>query len=106
MAKGSQAKIDIGNQIINLFGENAFWNGEGKEIRINAVENGENIQVKLAFTVAKVAVEPGEADAVPGVVRTPQAVVGNGPSFPEPKKIEADEGEKQAVADLMSALGL
>ena len=30
MAKGSQAKIDVGNQIINLFGENAFWNGEGQ----------------------------------------------------------------------------
>ena len=68
MAKGSIAKVEIGEKILSLFGDNAFWNGEGKEIRINTTENGETLQVKLAFTVAKVAVEPGDADAVPGVV--------------------------------------
>ena len=106
MAKGSQAKIDVGNQIISLFGDNAFWNGEGKEIRVNTKENGEAIQVKIAFTVAKVAVEPGDAEAVPGVVKTPQAIVGDGPSFPEPKEIKATESEQAAVANLMASLGL
>ena len=110
-AKGSQAKIDIGNQIIGLFGENAFWNGEGKEIRINTVENGESLQVKIAFTVAKVAVEPGDADAVPGLSNKAVGTVpaGNGPSFPEPKEdvvIEASAEEKNAVANLMRELGL
>ena len=41
MAKGSQSKIDVGNQIIGLFGEEAFWNGEGKELRVNVMEKGE-----------------------------------------------------------------
>ena len=105
MAKGSQAKIDVGNQIINLFGENAFWNGEGKEIRINTSENGESLQVKIAFTVAKVAVEPGAADAIPGA----KTEKNNSLVFPEPvagEKIEISEEEKNAVADLMKELGL
>lgn len=110
MAKGSQAKIDVGNQIINLFGGNAFWNGEGKEIRINTSENGESLQVKIAFTVAKVAVEPGAADAIPGAnVGIGTVAKGVSPSFPEPtvgQKVEASEEERNAVADLMKELGL
>ena len=110
-AKGSQAKIDVGNQIIGLFGEDAFWNGEGKELRVNVTENGEPLQIKIAFTVAKVAVEPGDADAVPGLYNKGVGTVasGNGPAFPEPKvgeKIEATADEKGAVADLMATLGL
>lgn len=111
MAKGSQSKIDIGEKIIEMFGENAFWNGEGKEIRINVTENGEPIQVKLAFTVAKVAVEPGDAEAVPGVVKTPIAKEGDEPfsaagARTETTKIEASDSEKAAVANLMASLGL
>lgn len=105
-AKGSQSKIDIGEKIIEMFGKDAFWNGEGKEIRINVKENGEPVQIKLAFTVAKVAVEPGDAEAVPGVVKSPVAIQGDAPDFPEPVKIEASEDEKAAVANLMASLGL
>lgn len=110
-AKGSQAKIEVGNQIIGLFGENAFWNGEGKEIRINTVENGESLQVKIAFTVAKVAVAPGDADAVPGLSNKAVGTVpaGNAPSFPtevSATTVEISETEKAAVADLMASLGL
>ena len=112
MAKGTQLKIDLGNKIIELFGEdNAFWNGEGKEIRINDAENGEPLQIKITFTVAKNAVEPGEADMVPGAKANLVMAVPNGnePSFPEPaesEKVEVSEQEKNAVADLMRELGL
>lgn len=110
-AKGSQAKIETGNKIIELFGEDAFWNGEGKELRINVKENGEPLQIKIAFTVAKVAVEPGDADAVPGLYNKGVGTVasGDGPAFPEPREnvtIEASAEEKNAVADLMASLGL
>ena len=106
-AKGSIAKIEVGNSIIGLF-EDAFWNGEGKEIRINTVENGEPMQVKIALTVAKVALSQDEVDAVPGIVKTPVAKVGAAPGFPEPKKetINATDEERAAVADLMASLGL
>ena len=110
-AKGTQLKIEVGNRIIELFGADAFWNGEGKEIRINGKENGEELQVKVALTVSKVAIEPGAADAVPGgkAVSTTAVPKGDAPSFPEPaagEKVEISEREKSAVADLMASLGL
>lgn len=111
-AKGSQLKIEVGNKIIELFGDSAFWNGEGKELRINGKENGEELQIKVALTVSKTAIEPGAADAVPGgkAVSTAAVPSGNAPSFPEPaatgEKVEVSEAEKAAVADLMASLGL
>ena len=112
MAKGTQLKIEVGNKIIELFGTDAFWNGEGKELRINGKENGEELQIKVALTVSKTAVEPGAADAIPGVkpLITPAIPTGNAPAFPEPaatgEKVEVSEAEKAAVADLMASLGL
>lgn len=112
-AKGTQTKIEVGNIILEAF-DDAFWNGEGKEIRVNMVENGEPIQVKIALTVAKTPVEPGAADAIPGATpkkTTASATVakGDGPSFPEPKEtetVELTDKEKDAVANLMAELGL
>ena len=109
-AKGTSSKIEVGNIIIDAF-DDAFWNGEGKEIRVNMMENGEPIQVKLALTVAKVAIEAGAADAIPGgkAVSTTAVPKGDAPSFPEPaagEKVEISEREKSAVADLMRELGL
>ena len=111
MAKGTQLKIEVGNKIIELFGTDAFWNGEGKELRINGKENGEELQIKVALTVSKTAIEPGAADAVPGgkAVSTAAVPSGNAPSFPEPvagEKVEISEQEKNAVKDLMASLGL
>ena len=111
-AKGTLSKIEVGNKIIEVFGENAFWNGEGKEIRINTKENGEELQIKVALTVSKTAVEPGAADVIPGAkpLITPAIPVGNAPAFPEStgtgEKVEVSEAEKAAVADLMASLGL
>jgi hypothetical protein len=110
-AKGTESKIEVGNKIINSFGEKAFWNIEGKEIRINVVENGEPLQIKVAFTVAKNAVELGDAEAILSPYNKGVGTVasGSGPAFPEPKEdvvIEASVEEKNAVADLMKELGL
>ena len=113
-AKGTQTKIEVGNIILEAF-DSAFWNGEGKEIRVNMTENGEPIQVKIALTVAKVAVEEGAADAIPGATTkkttttTTAIPKGDAPSFPEPKTtetVELTDKEKDAVADLMRELGL
>ena len=83
MAKGSQAKIEVGNQIISLFSEDAFWNGEGKELRINTMENGDPIQIKIALTVAKTPVESGELDAIPGE-KNLTAIKTDSSAFPVP----------------------
>lgn len=110
MAKGAVAKQEVMSVILNAFGDRAFLYNDNKEIRVNCVENGEPVQIKLALTAAKVAVEPGEDNALPGV-----GLIKNDASpFPEPVvskkveavKIEASDDEKANVIALMQSLGL
>lgn len=109
MAKGSAAKQEVMATILEAFGDNAFLYNAGKEIRVNCKENGEPVQIKLALTAAKVAVEPGDDVVLPGA-----GLVKNDASpFPEPlvnkavdMRIEASDDEKANVAALMASLGL
>lgn len=116
MAKGQIAKQEIMNKILNLFGENAFLYNDGKEIRINTQENGEDIQIKLTLTAAKTAVVIGEDNALPGekITQTPD----NSANFNFPPSatqasgsvpgvtIQVTEEEKQNVKNMLAALGL
>ena len=103
-AKGAVLKQEIVEKILATF-PNSFLYNDGKEIRINGVENGENIQIKVALTCAKVAVEGGSDTAVPGVADPqPSAVrpVTSGESVPQ----EPSEDEKERLTALLSKLGL
>lgn len=51
-AKGSIAKEEIGQKILNTF-EGSFMCPDGKTIRIPTIENGETIEIKVALTAAK-----------------------------------------------------
>ena len=91
-AKGSQAKTEITNKILEVF-SGAFV-VDGKEIRIPCVENGEVVQIKVALTCAKTNIDAGE-----------QAPVQQSTSVPaENRKITAEE--KQEVDNLIEKLGL
>ena len=57
--KCSIAKEGVANELLQYFGDRAFK--YDKEIRVNCVENGEQVQIKIALTAAKVAVT-AEAD--------------------------------------------
>ena len=109
--KGAAAKQEVMAVILEAFGDKAFLYNSGKEIRVNCVENGEPVQIKLALTAAKVAVEAGDDVAIPGA----GIVVKNDASpFPEPVvsqkvdavKIEATDDERANVIALMQSLGL
>ena len=63
MAKGALAKENIINKILETF-EGAFK--YDKEIRIPMMENGEEVQIKVALTCAKTNVDRGEDVAIPG----------------------------------------
>lgn len=56
MAKGAVAKEEIIKKILETF-EGSFK--YDKEVRIPFIENGEEVQIKVAFTCAKVNVEAG-----------------------------------------------
>ena len=92
-AKGSIAKTEITNKILEVF-DGAFVND--KEIRIPWNEGSEVVQIKVALTCAKVNIEnAGGAGTVQQTTSVPA---------PEDRKIT--ETEKQEVNNLIEKLGL
>jgi hypothetical protein len=109
MAKGQAAKQEVIATILEAFGDNAFMYNDGKEVRVNCSENGEKVQIKIALTCAKVMVEAGADNAIPGAGIKKD----NASPFPEPlanktvdTKVEVTDEEKENVAKLMASLGL
>lgn len=98
-ARGSVLKKDIAKKILEIFPGSFLYN-DGKEIRINGIENGETIQIKVTLTAAKVAVEGGgevfsagknDIEVLPSDVKVPK----------EPTK-----EEKERLKTLIENLGI
>ena len=108
MAKGQIAKEQLMNEILNLLGDRAFK--YDKDIRVNCTENGELVQIKLAFTAAKVAVEKDGDVALPSAPASPKAEMldfsDDAVPAPAPAPVEPSAQEKQNIADLLKNLGL
>lgn len=99
MAKGMIAKNEVMNKILKFFGNKAFLYNDGKEIRINWVENAEPCQIKLTFTASKVAVAPDGEEVTETM--TP-AMSENIETLPTEPTAE----EKQSILELMKRIGL
>ena len=103
--KGSQAKEEITKKILEVF-PSAFQ--YDKEIRIPWTENGEQVQIKLTLTAAKVMVNAGGDAAMPGdtveeIAATPiQATL----DAPKVTNIETSAAEKENLSKLLRSLGL
>ena len=67
MAKGSIAKQSIIQKILDTF-EGAFIGPDGKELRIPFVEDGVQVEIKVALTCAKENIGGGAAIAQPVAV--------------------------------------
>ena len=103
-AKGTEAKKIIMNKILESF-PNSFLYNDGKEIRINIQENGEVVQIKVALTCAKVAVEGGDDTILPGEKTAATASVKlTGTSEKVPQEPTAEE--KERLTTLLNKLGL
>lgn len=109
MARGAQSKNIIIKKILETF-ENSFLYNDGKEIRIPLIEDGEEIQIKVALTAAKENVFQGADNAIPGENTITQTVENstftNNSQKENVKSVEPTEEEKQNVADLLRSLGL
>lgn len=108
MAKGQILKKEISKKILSIF-PNSFLYNNGKEIRINGVEEGENLQIKISLTCTKDAVIPGNDVKLPGEenIITPITISKNEINFDnQPITSEPTLEEKQNVADLLASLGL
>ena len=93
-ARGSQFKEEITQKILEMF-DGAFLNG--KELRIPGLEDGGEIQIKVALTCAKENVDRPAGDAEPKVT--------TGQATPQ-ERIEVTEEEKIKVQNLIKELNL
>ena len=98
MARGAEAKTIVGNAILETF-EGSFQ--YDKEIRIPIMENGELIQIKVTLTAAKVNVEKGGENQLPGTVTESNVTKSS-----QPVSQEVSPEEKANVSKMLAALGL
>lgn len=102
-AKGAQAKQAVFAKMLETFPDSFMYN-DGKELRINMMEDGAVVQIKVALTAAKVAVDnPNAAPVANAAVptSTSTAVEDDTPPF----DIEPSAEEKTRLSKLMSDLG-
>lgn len=103
-ARGSILKAEISKKIIDTF-PNSFLYNDGKEIRINGMEDGVPIQIKVVLTAAKVAVEGGDNVIPPDEKIAETANVkpaGTNEKIPQEPTAE----EKERLTTLLNKLGL
>lgn len=102
MAKGQESKNIIIQKILDNFEGSFIYD---KEIRVPMIENGEEVQIKITLTAAKVAVAPGGDTALPTAAAQTNRI-----DFTEqPIKdtiVEATPEEKENVKNLLKSLGL
>lgn len=103
-ARGSILKQEVATKILATFPGSFLYN-DGKEIRINGTENGENLQIKVTLTCAKVAVEGGEDTVLPGEnIKTTSStqIVTASEKVPQ----EPSNEEKERLKILLNQLGM
>ena len=102
-AKGAIAKQEIAQKILKTF-EGSFLYNDGKEIRINTVEDGNIVQIKVALTCAKVPVEGGFVP--PEAAKKAEILDFSAPAAKVEVPAEPSEDEKARLATLLDKLGL
>ena len=103
-ARGSVLKQEVATKILAAFPGSFLYN-DGKEIRINGIEDGQNLQIKVTLTCAKVAVEGGEDNILPG------ENIGTVSSIQTSKTVEKvpqepTNEEKERLKTLLNQLGM
>lgn len=99
--KGTILKKEITDKILETF-EGSFLYNDGKEIRIPGLEDGQELQVKVALTCAKINVTPNGENALPGEDTVTEAPVSN----ISQASAEVTQEEKDNIKKMMEVLGL
>ena len=94
MAKGSSSKEAIISKIQEIY-PNAFF-VDGKELRIPMIEDGAEVQIKVALTCAKENIEHGENAETSIKAETPAAAA--------PTEVTA--AEKETIEAMMARLNI
>lgn len=96
-AKGSVAKIEVRNKIMEAFGE-SFIGEVDKKLYVLANDGGETVQIAIAMTCPKNPIEVGSVPAV----STPGGTI----SPAKPAKAEISQEETDKVVALMKSLNI
>ena len=99
--KGTVLKKEITDKILATF-EGSFLYNDGKEIRIPGLEDGQELQVKVALTCAKTNVSPNGENALPGEDISTEAPASN----VSQTSTEITQEEKNNIKKMMEVLGL
>lgn len=102
MVKGAQLKSEITQKILAAFPGSFLYN-DGKEIRIDGVEAGERVQIKVTFTTSKT---PVDSDGITPAVAATEKIEFNDSSSIEKTPDEPTEEEKARLKRLLENLGL
>lgn len=98
--RGAILKKEIIQKLLETF-PNSFLYNDGKEVRINGMEDGIATQIKITLTAAKVPVEGGNS------VVTSNSVKAAVPAQPAEKIPDEPTAEEQKrLQDLLAGLGL
>ena len=106
MARGSEAKNEVFTKIMEVFPK-AFWEDEGKILRIPVSEGGNLVEIKVTLTAAK-NILGGEENVSAFKLTSAREVTKEEKGSSEKAKSNMDmtQAEKDNVANLISALGL
>ena len=99
-ARGSILKQEIIQKILDTFPDSFLYN-DGKEIRINGMEEGVPLQIKVTLTAAKTAVEINKTNFSQNDEEDSNPVV-----ISEKIPQEPSSEEKERLAMLLNKLGL
>lgn len=104
MTKGAESKTKLFSDIKNLYPD-AFWEDEGKILRVPMMEGSNIVEIKVTLTAAKTNMGSGEIKGAFSTTTTTPSVF-NMPSETTANLTEITEEEKQNVANLIAALNL
>ena len=102
---GNESKKMIFTKLQEIFPDSFVY---GKELRINLMENGEKIQIKVVLTKSKTIVDAGADTAVPGEkVEVVTGLSADGPVTAQQTEMrEPTEAEKKNISELLKMLNL
>lgn len=101
MAKGAEAKAELFNKLMEIYPD-AFWEDQGKILRVPLSEAGNRVEIKVTLTAAKTNMG---GDSIPSAFG-PKTTTTAPPQPNDAASLEMTQEEKDNVAKMLKALNL
>ena len=101
MAKGAEAKAELFNKLMEIYPD-AFWEDQGKILRVPLSEAGNRVEIKVTLTAAKTNMG---GDSIPSAFG-PKTTTTAPAQSKDSSSLEMTQEEKDNVAKMLKALNL